>query len=68
MTFWDGVFLASFFWIIACIGIITGTVTWTVNQEDLTGWSKGFSDGWEAAVKTVLDIANSSQSEGTDLE
>lgn len=66
MTFWDGVFLSSFLWLFICVLVILGTAVWALDQDNLTGWSKGFSDGWEAAVKTVLDIANRTRSEGTD--
>lgn len=58
MTFWDGVFLSSFLWLFICVLAILGTAIWALDQDNLIGWSKGFSDGWGSAVETAIRLLN----------
>lgn len=58
MSFWDGVFLTSFFWLVVCVLAILGTAIWALDQDNLIGWSKGFSDGWGSAVETAMRLLN----------
>lgn len=58
MTFWDGVFLSSFLWLFVCVLVILSTAIWALEQDDLVGWSKGFTDGWHSAVETAMRLLN----------
>ena len=58
MSFWDGVFLTSFFWLVICVLAILGAAIWALDQDNLIGWSKGFSDGWGSAVETAMRLLN----------
>lgn len=65
MNFWDGVFLSSFLWLFVCVLVILGTAVWALDQDNLIGWSKGFSDGWGSAVETAMRLLNE---QGRDKE
>lgn len=56
MNFWDGVFLSSFLWLFICVLVILGTAIWALDQDNLIGWSKGFTDGWGSAVETAMKL------------
>lgn len=63
MNFWDGVLISTFAWTLIYILAITSISVW--NNINVIGWSQGFSDGWDSAVKTTMKLL---RREGRDEE
>ena len=55
MNFWEGVYIASVFWLIICGFAFMRGMTWSFDHR--MNWSDGFNSGWDAAVEAMTGIA-----------
>ena len=58
MNFWDGVFLASIFWLFGSGLCFLRGYVYGINDFDIPrfNWSEGWSEGWDAGWKNGVNI------------
>ena len=55
MSFWEGAYIASVFWLIICGLAFMRGMMWSFDNR--LNWGDGFNSGWDAAIEAMTEIA-----------
>lgn len=53
MSFWEGAYIASVFWLIICGLAFMRGMMWSFDNR--LNWGDGFNSGWDAAIEAMTD-------------